>query len=640
MDRPPACHLPALERPRFDRLPLELRIYHIYAILPVDTLARCRAVSRHWQSVVDEALEKAHPYQRAFALRELLDASTGQSSRRTGQRQASTKHALPQHCLSMSSIAMGQHSISSIPAAARGFPLLSLDAWETAFYALGVPRQFTNWFRSVRLGILNGARTRPTNSKTALSTSSANSNSATTNNTNRNADSDRRHHTRNTDRSSPWKARALLEETEALCFLYRVCYGIASRARYTEVEDIQSGLCANYLRLAMDMYDRLHEAVDAMEVEMSNENQTSCDSSLGQSQQPVSSITQENYSTDTSSTVNSENTAADSEQQQQQQQSRRYEKSSFSTYGNTDISLVTTTLDWIDVLKQQQQRIFTEMLQLLAMAPRFLLRYPSFCFIFLSKLFSAFTMLPIVAARSLACVVHGIVALPDGVVTIKELDTLLTCLAGKEPLALSLLARHQLLLRYESLIGPEEANACRMDLDELRRLILDTTNDTTVPEASTIIDANVLTVKTTSENVDIVETGQVAATIAAPTPLGISIPLMAEDEDTAAKLLFDNEDNSPPSPTGSFASLASFSSPGSPILSNVTINRAPVANGSAEQRLIWLFEHVTALAVPQQPEIAQSPQRLHADAIMPFINEFEMLLSRCATTAMKSPVVN
>src|SRR5688572_6875782 len=121
MDRPPASNPLGLARPRFDCLPLELRIYHIYVILPISTLARCRAVSRHWRAVVDEALEKAHPYQRAFALRELYTLTASQ-------------RGLPSELPTARTGCLADTNQPPMP----GFPLLSLDTWETAFYDLGI----------------------------------------------------------------------------------------------------------------------------------------------------------------------------------------------------------------------------------------------------------------------------------------------------------------------------------------------------------------------------------------------------------------------------------------------------------------------------------------------------------------------
>ncbi|RKP26625.1 hypothetical protein SYNPS1DRAFT_27697 [Syncephalis pseudoplumigaleata] len=508
MDRPPISHLEHLERPRFECLPLELRIYHIYALLPVHSLARCRAVSRRWRAVVDEALEKAHPYQRVFALRDGLNPGLASTAVTT----------------------------------ATGFPLLSLDAWETAFYGLGVPRQFAHWFRTIRLGgapARNGSvASRPANSRSS--------------------------------RPAAWRARALLEETEALCFLYRVCYGIAGRRRYAEHQDVQSGICVNYLHLALDMYDRLHEAVASMQAELDEERPSGGE-----------------------------------EEEKQAAHSKSHDGSAADDAGSP-----ASVLEWIEVLQLQQQRIFTQILQLPAMSSRFLLGHSAFCFNFLSRLFSAFSMVPTAAARALARLVHGIITLHDGVVTARELDTLLTCLAGKEPLALSLLARHQLLLRYASLVGPDETSACRVDLDELRRLLASASTDTGAPTS---------------------EQDKISDATTAEAPLGVVTVSAAQLQDkySTPPVKDDGDDNKmPSSPTESLSSLASFSLPGSPQMAG-----APLSQTTAEQRLIWLFEHVAALAVPSASAPVATAQQWQADAILPFVNEFEMLLNRCTAHA-------
>ncbi|KAI8049953.1 hypothetical protein BDF22DRAFT_745829 [Syncephalis plumigaleata] len=599
MDRPSSCYQQRLERPRFDCLPLELRIYHIYAILPVHTLARCRAVSRHWQSVVDETLEKAHPYQRIFALRELSAITTTHHTKSDWHSSLNIKYS---------------SNTNGASAASPGFPLLSLNTWEEAFYTLGVPRQFAKWFRNVRLGLSNDPRS---------TTATSGSRSTSTASTPTSAANRQRRPDPSTDTGLPWRARVLLEETEALCFLYQVCYGIACRPRYIDIQDVQSGVCINYLHLALDMFDRLHEAVETMKTQLASANSAQEDTSNEES----SLMTDNGQNTSLQHESFSRTKAKDKQQ------------ASTGNVSSMQINLTAPASEWIDVLQQQQQRIFTQILQLPAMSSRFLLGHSAFCFNFISRLFSAFSMLPISAAQALARLVHGIITLPDGTVTVRELDTLLTCLAGKEPLALSLLARHQLLLRYESLIGPDEANACRVDLDELRRLVSNTTYDAMESVDTAASTTEGISTSSTSTNntnriynvmpirrMSVTPTEHASPLSTASSPLGISVPSASyENKDTDKIPSNKDEDAMPPSPTESFTALTSFSLPGSPMLNGSMLNI------STEQRLIWLFEHVTALAVPQQAETAVFPQHLHADAIMPFVNEFEMLLNRCTS---------
>jgi hypothetical protein len=588
MDRPPSCHLQRFEQPRFDCLPLELRIYHIYAILPVYTLARCRAVSRHWQTIVDETLEKAHPYQRIFALQE-LSAMTANHHTTSEWYDLNAK----------------RHINTNVPSVTpTGFPLLSLNTWEKAFYTLGVPRQFAKWFQSIRLSLLNNSR-----STTGTNTSRSTSSPSHTNPANRKCRPEP-----NTTTALLWRARVLLEETEALCFLYQVCYGIACRPRYIDIQDVQSSVCINYLNLAFDMFERLHEAVETMKTELSNVNSASRDTP-----------NEESHSID-----NRQNTL------QREPLNQIKSKDNWQTNANNmscmQINLTVSASEWIAILQQQQQRIFTQILQLPAMSSRFLLRHSELCFKFIPRLFSAFSMLPISAVQALARLVHGLITLPDGTVTIRELDTLLTCLAGKEPLALSLLARYQLLLRYDSLIGPDEANACRIDLDELRRLVSNTTYDTMESVDTAASNERMINNSTnricsaTPVHMTVTSTDRTSLSTT-PSPLGISVPPTNYQSKDAGKMpSIKNEDDTPPSPIESFTSLTSFSLPGLPLLNGSM-------NISTEQRLIRLFEHVAALEVPQQSEMAETQQQLHADAIMPFVNEFEMLLNRCTSTA-------
>ncbi|RKP04832.1 hypothetical protein THASP1DRAFT_33357 [Thamnocephalis sphaerospora] len=621
MDRPPTPGSLALERPCFDRLPLELRLYHVYATLPVTDLAQCRAVSRSWRAIVDETLLRAHPYQRTLALRSLLHEASTRSNRRAdllpptvgssrghgdSLRTAAGAYSCTGHYATMCSL---PSPYSCMPlSAADSFPLLSLDAWEAAFYDLSVPRAFDSWFRAMH-------KTGKANVEAAVAGVSARGRRDSA------LDGTARRRVSATDVAIA-TGRALLAEADAGIFLYTVCRGVAQRPSYSANDDVQSGLCIGFLNMSLDMYDRLRAAADTL-------------NDLAQAPVPSSSPDDPTQAADCN--VNGAPEAAQE-----------------MTDGQHASLLASLEAHLATQLLVRQQQLYAHMLQQIAMSPRFLLRYASFCFTYLGKLFAAFNTLPGVAARALATLVHSIVTLPDGVVTARTLNVILICLASKEPLALSLLARHQLMTRYASLVGAEEAEACRVDLAEVRRSV----NAVDVDEAPAVDGeagdllapfsvASLLFLhnardaqgKEVDSNADVPRVSSSASAVAADKH-ATSSPLVwsAASIDAAMCTAV-----TPPLQPRTLKLHRRWSQDG-------TEDNDNSLRVSVEERLAWLFEHVTALSVTHQQSntsvnkatsdaqkkmaeatgdmrVEMRLSSAHASAILPFIVAFEAFLA-------------
>jgi hypothetical protein len=641
MDRQPSQNLFVSVRPRIDQLPLEIRLYHIYSMLSITDLAQCRAVSRSWKTIVDATLIRAHPYQRTLALRTLLNMSSLWSSRTSmswiGSGHGSCSNYSSARVFTQSFCAYSPYTnygvedldyteYDCVRRPIYKFSPLSLDAWEAVLYGLGTPKAFDQWFQA-----MSKAAKEKLNAELTFQLEKHSQAGHVSNTTRHQA-------TKRTTLLTT--ARALLDEADATLFLYAVCRGIAQRPRYSTSEDIQSGLCVGLLHLSLDMYDRLRAAADQ----------------LGELNQQADTTTQ-------TATSAGHGIAADNAK----------------TIDTLESQLAFQLLT-------HRQRVYAQMLQQIAMSPRFLLRHSSFCYVYLGQLFNAFSMLPGIAAHALATLVHSLVTLPDGVMTTRKLGTLLTCLSGKEPLALSLLARHQLMSRYAALINASEIESCRADLNELRRAVNAVSNHA---------DS-----ETASEKDGTVLSNDAAASFSITSLLFLHNSHTKESSDDHASEVenastFPQANSDIPSSraTDKMTGKSVFSGEQSPILlssarphasenmkawtlpwseqhrvapkspQNANYNEvndyADAYDGRldcsprslVEERLVWLFEHVTALSVVQPGQSAASKEaatnahkklsanmselrvemRLtpkHASAILPFITTFESFLMR------------